>query len=100
MGAGKRLKLPTWRGAGLTIGLVVTARSAHVAIAIPMMGYALAYVFPIYVNFFNKETMDSRRDTTLNIKPRTIDKEVELERNSSNDEGNKQTTEIVEQKAA
>jgi MFS transporter, FHS family, L-fucose permease len=68
--------------------------------AIPMMGYALAYVFPIYVNFFNRETVDSRRDTNLNIEPRTMEKEIDLERNRSNDEGTKQTTEIIEQKAA
>ena len=68
--------------------------------AIPMMGYALAYVFPVYVNFFNTETVDSRRDTNLNIEPRMMEKEIELERNGSNDEGTKQTTEIVEQKAA
>jgi FHS family L-fucose permease-like MFS transporter len=68
--------------------------------AIPMMGYALAYVFPVYVNFFNRETVDSRRDTNLNIEPRTMEKEIELERNGSNDESTKQTTEIVEQKAA
>ena len=67
--------------------------------AIPMMGYALAYVFPIYVNFFNKETMDSRRDTNLNIEPRPIEKDIELERNASNDESHKQTVKIVEQKA-
>jgi MFS transporter, FHS family, L-fucose permease len=79
---------------------VVTARNAHVAIAIPMMGYALAYVFPIYINFFNKETMDSRRDTNLNIEPRPMEKEVELERNASNDEGTKQMVELAEQKAA
>ena len=64
-----------------------------------MMGYALAYVFPIYVNFFNQETMDSRRDTNLNIEPRPTEKDVELERNASNDEGPKRTVEIVEQKA-
>jgi MFS transporter, FHS family, L-fucose permease len=68
--------------------------------AIPMMGYALAYVFPIYVNFLNRETVDSRRDTNLNIEPRTMEKEIDLERNRSNDEGTKQTTEIIEQKAA
>jgi MFS transporter, FHS family, L-fucose permease len=79
---------------------VVTARNAHVAMAIPMMGYALAYVFPIYINFFNKETMDSRRDTNLNIEPRPMEKEVELERNASNDEGTKQMVELAEQKAA
>jgi MFS transporter, FHS family, L-fucose permease len=68
--------------------------------AIPMMGYALAYVFPIYINFFNKETMDSHRDTNLNIEPRPMEKEVELERNASNDEGTKQMVELAEHKAA
>ena len=67
--------------------------------AIPMMGYALAYIFPIYVNFFNKDTMDSRRDTNLNVDPRPMEKDVELERNASNDDGTKQTVEIVAQKA-
>jgi FHS family L-fucose permease-like MFS transporter len=84
----------------LIVDIVVTARSAHVAMAIPMMGYALAYVFPIYVNFFNKDTMDSRRDTNLNIESRPMEKDLELERNASSDEGTKHTMEIVEQKAA
>ncbi len=66
--------------------------------AIPMMGYALAYVFPIYVNFFNKDMADSRRETTLNVVPGPREKDVELERNTSNDAGNKQTVEIVETK--
>jgi FHS family L-fucose permease-like MFS transporter len=82
------------------LALVVTVRSAHVAMAIPMMGYALAYVFPIYVNFYNRETMDSRHDTTLNNETRATVKEVELEPYGSNDEDIKQTTEMVEQKVA
>jgi len=44
--------------------------------------------------------MDSRRDTNLNIEPRPMEKDLELERNASNDEGTKHTMEIVEQKAA
>ena len=84
----------------LMCDIVVTARSAHVAMAIPMMGYALAYTFPIYVNFFNRETMDSRRDTNLNIEPRPMEKDLELEHNASNDDGIKHTMEIVEQKVA
>lgn len=77
---------------------VVTARSAHVAMANAMMGYALAYIFPIYVNVFNKETMDTRRDTTLNVDTVPTDKEMELERNLSNDAGNKGAVEISETK--
>lgn len=64
------------------------------------MGYALAYVFPIYVNFFNRETMDSRRDTNLNIEPRLMEKEVELERDGSYEHATKQTVEIIEHKLA
>jgi hypothetical protein len=43
--------------------------------------------------------MDSRRDTNLNIEPRPMEKDLELERNASNDEGTKHTMEIVEQKS-
>lgn len=59
-----------------------TQHNAHVAVAIPMMGYVLAWVFPIYVNFFNKETMDLHRDTDLNVNQPT-EKELELERGTS-----------------
>ena len=49
------------------MGAVVTNRNAHMAVAIPMMGYILAWGFPIYVNFFNKEHMDLRRVTTVGV---------------------------------
>ncbi len=66
------------------MGAVVTNRNAHVAMAIPMMGYILAWAFPIYVNFFNKETMDQRRETDLGIQAQPSDKVIELERGVSN----------------
>ncbi|KFX96147.1 hypothetical protein O988_05435 [Pseudogymnoascus sp. VKM F-3808] len=52
------------------MGAVVTAHNAHFAMIIPFMGYVLAYAFPIYVNFFNKDAMDAHRETDLNIGPR------------------------------
>jgi len=64
------------------MGAVVTRRNAHVAMAIPMMGYIMAWIFPIYVNVFNRETMDVRRATDLNIAPMS-DKQLELERNAT-----------------
>ncbi|KAL9618141.1 MAG: hypothetical protein Q9160_007148 [Pyrenula sp. 1 TL-2023] len=69
----------------LIYGVVVTRHNAHIAMAIPMMGYILAWVFPIYVNFFNKDTVDVRRKTDLNVVPEHMAKEVELERANRND---------------
>ena len=37
----------------------------------------LAYAFPIYVNFFNKQSIDSHRNTDLNIVVVNTEKEVE-----------------------
>lgn len=52
------------------MGAVVTSHNAHFAMIIPFMGFVLAYAFPVYVNFFNKEAMDTHRETTLNVVPR------------------------------
>ena len=35
--------------------------------AIPMMGYILALIFPIYINLFKRETMDIHRNTEINV---------------------------------
>lgn len=69
------------------MGALVTRRNAHVAMAIPMMGYILAWIFPIYVNMFQRDTMDLRRTTDVSIVPGPTDKELELERNTSCAEG-------------
>lgn len=39
----------------------------HTAMLIPMMAFICAWVYPIYVNLYNKETLDLRRITTLDI---------------------------------
>lgn len=57
--------------------------------AIPTSFYVLAWVFPIYVNVFKRDTMDDHRNTDLNVdQAHTINvKEIELERNASTDHG-------------
>lgn len=47
--------------------------------AIPMMGYILAFIFPVYVNVFKKDTMDMHRNTAINVEV-PVGKDVELER--------------------
>ena len=59
-------------------GAVVDARGAHFAMIIPAMGYVIAWAFPIYVNFFNWQSMDMHRDTMVNVLPPS-EKQVELE---------------------
>ncbi|KAI9743263.1 MAG: hypothetical protein M1818_003109 [Claussenomyces sp. TS43310] len=61
-------------------GAVIDARNAHFAMIIPAMGYVIAWIFPIYVNFFNAETMDLHRATAVNADTDQTEKELELER--------------------
>ena len=65
-------------------GAVVTRRNAHVAMLIPMTGYIVAMVFPIYVNLHQRDRMDTHRATEVGIIVPT-EKELELERNLSVD---------------
>jgi FHS family L-fucose permease-like MFS transporter len=67
------------------MGAVVTHRNAHFAMIVPAMGYLLALVFPVYVNFFNSDTMDLHRATNHGIAGPSA-KEEELERQHTNDE--------------
>ncbi|KAK3898844.1 Glucose/galactose transporter [Staphylotrichum tortipilum] len=62
-------------------GAVLDARNAHVAMAIPMMGYILAWIYPLYVNVWKKEVMDTHRETRFGIEPATDgnDKAIQLE---------------------
>lgn len=41
----------------------------HMAMLIPMMAFVLAYIYPLYVNFYVKERMDQRRETAVGIEP-------------------------------
>lgn len=59
-------------------GAVVTYHSAHLAMLIPVVCYLLALVYPVYVNFWNKEMLDSHRATEVGIKP-LDEKQLELE---------------------
>ncbi|KAK0725317.1 major facilitator superfamily domain-containing protein [Lasiosphaeris hirsuta] len=61
-------------------GAVVDARNAHVAMAIPMMGYVLAFIYPLYVNIYKRDVMDTHRDTKVGIEPVVAeDKALHLE---------------------
>jgi hypothetical protein len=46
--------------------------------AIPMMGYILALVFPIYVNIYKKDSTDLHRNTEINVTVQ-VDKGYDLE---------------------
>jgi FHS family L-fucose permease-like MFS transporter len=78
-------------------GAVVTRYNAHVAMLIPMTGYIVAMVFPVYVNLYQRERMDSHRATEVGIVIPS-EKELELERQGSVQavEGQPQAVEIKE----
>lgn len=63
-------------------GAVVDHVNAHIAMAIPMMGYVLAWVYPLYVNIWKRETMDVHRATNLGVEP-VEDKAMQLEQQTS-----------------
>ncbi|EXJ75983.1 MFS transporter, FHS family, L-fucose permease [Cladophialophora psammophila CBS 110553] len=79
-------------------GAVVTRYNAHVAMFIPMTGYIVGMVFPIYVNLRQRERMDMHRATEVGIVVPT-EKELELERQQSviEDGGKPQAVEIREE---
>ncbi|KAJ5888086.1 hypothetical protein N7495_008127 [Penicillium taxi] len=60
------------------MGAVVTKKDAHTAMAIPMMGYVLALIFPIYVNIYKRDIMDLHRSTEVNVTV-PVSKDVALE---------------------
>ncbi|KAF2498117.1 glucose/galactose transporter [Lophium mytilinum] len=52
----------------------------HTAMAIPTAFYVLAWVFPVYANFWNSKSLDGHRATDLNIMAPGLGKEGELEK--------------------
>lgn len=41
--------------------------NASIAMVIPLTGYVLAWIYPLYINVWNKELMDSHRATTVGL---------------------------------
>ncbi|KAK5138445.1 hypothetical protein LTR08_000031 [Meristemomyces frigidus] len=76
--------IPPMTGAAATAN-AGSPKAFHHAMAIPTAFYVLAWAFPIYVNVFQKDSMDEHRNTELNIDhAHTVNvKEIELERNAS-----------------
>ncbi|ROW15759.1 hypothetical protein VPNG_02061 [Cytospora leucostoma] len=67
-------------------GAVVTYHGAHAAMGIPLMGYVLALVYPVYVNVYKRDVMDGHRATDVGIggvPGGGVEKEVELEAQES-----------------
>lgn len=67
-----------------------TRKNAHIAMAIPMMGYVLAFIFPVYVNLFKRDTMDLHRGTDVNASANNGDSTLE--------KGDQPAIELVETK--
>ncbi|KAH8646861.1 L-fucose permease Glucose/galactose transporter [Xylariales sp. PMI_506] len=59
-------------------GAVIDRTNAHTGMAIPAMGYILAWIYPLYVNVWKRQTMDLHRDTKLGIEP-AESKDLQLE---------------------
>lgn len=68
------------------IGAVLNNRNAHIAMVIPMTRYILAFNFPIYVNIFQRQNMDSHREANVGIVPVPNEMELELAREGSTDQ--------------
>ena len=49
--------------------MLVTGAVATHAMTIPTAFYVLTWVFPVYANFYNKESLDGHRNTDPNIAP-------------------------------
>lgn len=62
--------------------------------AIPMMGYILALIFPIYVNLYKRDSMDLHRNSELNVNV-SVSKDVTLE--SGQEKPDAATVETVEE---
>ncbi|CAK7197807.1 hypothetical protein SEUCBS139899_000456 [Sporothrix eucalyptigena] len=58
-------------------GAVIDSRNAHVTMTIPMMGYVLAFIYPVYVNVFKRDLMDGHRASDIGVS-QTNDKQVQL----------------------
>jgi FHS family L-fucose permease-like MFS transporter len=50
----------------------------HTSMAIPTTFFLLAWVFPLYANFWNAEVLDGHRESDLNVdEQHTVRREVE-----------------------
>ncbi|KAH6892557.1 glucose galactose transporter [Thelonectria olida] len=58
-------------------GALMDATSASTAMVIPLVGYILAFVYPVWLNVWNRELMDSHRATEVGIKPENP-KDIEI----------------------
>ncbi|OJD33304.1 glucose galactose transporter [Diplodia corticola] len=69
----------------MTGAVATSTGNFHTAMAIPTAFYVAAWIFPVYVNFFNKESLDAHRESDLNVDRSAVDadKVAEVERGHS-----------------
>ena len=51
----------------MTGAVATRTKNFHTAMAIPTAFYVLAYIFPVYANFWKAKELDGHRNTDLNI---------------------------------
>ncbi|KAL1647452.1 hypothetical protein SLS58_002782 [Diplodia intermedia] len=70
----------------MTGAVATSTGNFHTAMAIPTAFYVAAWIFPVYVNLFNRESLDAHRATDLNVDKSVVDmqdKVAEVERGNS-----------------
>ncbi|KKY19155.1 putative l-fucose permease glucose galactose transporter [Diplodia seriata] len=70
----------------MTGAVATSTGNFHTAMAIPTAFYVAAWIFPVYVNVFNRESLDAHRATDLNVDKSVVDmqdKVAEVERGHS-----------------
>ncbi|KAH8590844.1 major facilitator superfamily domain-containing protein [Bisporella sp. PMI_857] len=72
-------------------------KAFHTCMLIPMGGFIAAWIYPLYVNIWNKEVMDVRRETKVGVEPVVSDKEHALEAMDSHVAGQKDNVATVEE---
>ncbi|KAM5385558.1 hypothetical protein ACJZ2D_000757 [Fusarium nematophilum] len=59
-------------------GAVMDASNASIAMVVPLAGYIMAWAYPLYINVWNKELMDSHRATKVGTQEYEEKKDLEL----------------------
>ncbi|KAF2089888.1 MFS general substrate transporter [Saccharata proteae CBS 121410] len=67
----------------MTGAVATSTGNFHTAMAIPTAFYVLALIFPLYINIFNRKSMDEHRATNLNIEGAAGEKAIDMERGNS-----------------
>lgn len=76
-------------------GAVMDASNASIAMVVPLVGYLMAWVYPLYINVWNKELMDSHRTTTVGLDGGVGDGEKAAQLEAAHDEGAREKGQVA-----